>query len=205
MIVTITVGTHNLLDGAGRVTPFADVILYTEAPPREQLDLPGGFTVKRCRWQRDLVAAWRPVFTATRTRYRLAHPGVPTVTPRRGTYAIEGHMFHGARTVVIIEHRINAAFPPYRRGEAMFRRACWRRHTRLTLGMIRRYQRRGFVVIAGGDLNTPPNVTGYRGVLEEAGTGFDRIASSLPIRMSSVGGFGGSDHRRFRAVLDLPT
>jgi hypothetical protein len=198
-----TFGTHNTLDGAAPATPFADVLLFTEAIPervRTALE-PLGYVVAPCRQQRDLVIAWkRGTFTPRRKRYKLAHPGIAKVTPHRGTYWIVGRL-HGKRAVLLVEHRINAAFPPYRRGEATFRRLSWSWHTRLTLRQIRRFRRQGLLVIAGGDLNASHGVSGYRGELHEAGAHFDRLGSTQPIRSVELLSRMGSDHPRLKAKI----
>jgi hypothetical protein len=198
-----TFGTHNTLDGAAPATPFADVLLFTEAIPervRAALE-PLGYVVAPCRQQRDLVIAWkRGTFTPRRKRYRLAHPGIAKVTPHRGTYWIVGRL-NGKRAVLLVEHRINAAFPPYRRGEATFRRLSWSWHTRLTLRQIRRFRRQGLLVVCGGDLNTSHGVSGYRGELHEAGAHFDRLGSTQPIRAVELLSRMGSDHPRLKAEI----
>jgi hypothetical protein len=101
---------------------------------------------------------------------------------------------------LVDEHRINAAFPPYIRGEGRFRRIKWELHTRRTLRIIRRLKRKGYTVYAGGDLNTPEGVSGYRGVLHETGKHFDRLGSTKPFKRTLVLSKLGSDHFRLRAV-----
>lgn len=199
----VTFGTHNLHDQTGTPSVFADVLLFTEAIPERIKDAlePLGYVVAPCRYQRDLVIAWkRGTFEPRRKRYRLAHPGIAKVTPHRGTYWIVGEL-HGEQAVLLVEHRINASFPPYRRGEATFRRTSWNWHTRMTLRRIRRFRRRGLLVIAGGDLNTPFNVTGYRGELHEAGAHFDRLGSTRPIRDVELLSRMGSDHPRLKGSI----
>lgn len=205
-----TFGTHNLLDHVGTPSVFADILLFTEAiPERVRASLePLGYVVAPCRWQKDLVIAWkRGTFEPKRdrkgrikSRWLLAHPGVAKVTPHRGTYWIKGTL-DDRRTVLLVEHRINAAFPPYRRGEATFRRASWSWHTRLTLRQIRRFRRQGLLVIAGGDLNTTHGVSGYKGELHEAGAHFDRLGSTQPIRAVELLSNMGSDHPRLKAEI----
>lgn len=208
--MTTTFATHNLHDETGTPTPFADVLLFTEAiPARVSEALPLSYVVAPCRWQRDLVIAWkRDAFTPKRNRrgrivkhYRLAHPGLAKVTPHRGTYWINGWLADGTPATLLVEHRINAAFPPFVRGERWLRPRYWRRHTRITLRIIRRRIRRGAVVLAGGDQNTPTGVSAYQGVLHEVGTHYDRLGSSLPIGDVDVLSRKGSDHSRLRASV----
>lgn len=198
-----TFGTHNTHDEAGTPSAFADVLFFTEAIPervRAALE-PLGYVVAPCRWQKDLVIAWeRGVFVPRRKRYKLAHPGIAKVTPHRGTYWIVGRL-HGKRAVLLVEHRINAAFPPYRRGEATFRRLSWSWHTRLTLRQIRRFRRQGLLVVCGGDTNTPHGVSAYRGLLHEAGSHFDRLGSTRPLAEVQLLSRMGSDHARLVATL----
>lgn len=201
-MTTTTLGTHNLHDRAGWPTPFADVILFTEAvPARVREFLAPGYVVRPCRWQKDLVIAWRRgIFIPTRERYRLAHTGIPKVTPRRGTFIIEG-ILNGQQTALVVEHRINAAFAPFIRGEKYYRPRMWQLHTSITRRAIRRLHERGFDVLAGGDLNTPRGVAGYKGLIHEYGEGLDRLGSTQPLVDVVTLSREGSDHKRLRAEL----
>lgn len=203
----LTIGTHNLHDQAGRPSPFADIVLFTEADPtrlRRTFTALRGWTVVVCRQQPDLaVAHRRRLFKLEGIRYRRAHEGAAKVTPHRGTWVLDG-ILAGRDATLIVEHRINAAFPPYRRGEAAFRTRCWQTHTEMTLDLINEARAAGQLVIAGGDLNTPRGVSGYRGVLDEVGRGFDRLGvTAKGTRLHSVAYLGnaGSDHPRLRAEL----
>lgn len=219
-------GTHNLHDAAGVPTFFADVVLFTEAIPatirgkalaaRARLNgRLSGYTIRVCHEQRDLVIALRRRhYLVTGTQYVRVHPGRAKVTPNRGTFAVETRERATDRRVVfIVEHRINAAFPPYIRGEADFREARWRQHTTATASMIHRYLARGWEVRVGGDTNTPPNVGAYEDLtwaeqrverpahpFFERGTGFDRLGSSSPIHAFERLSRQQSDHPRYRAV-----
>lgn len=198
--MSLTLGTFNTWDGKGTVTPFCDVLLLTEAiPAKVRGELATTHTVYVCKWQKDLVIAIRNTLTQDRVKphYRLVHPGVAKVTPHRGTFWLTLRL-NGQPTAILVEHRINAAFPPFKRGEPWFRPAMWRRHTRITMRIIARQRRKFRHVLAGGDVNTPRGIKGYPG-LHEVGDHYDRLASSRPLRDLVVMSRKGSDHPRLRA------
>ena len=62
-------------------------------------------------------------------------------------------------------------------------------------------KKKGYTIYAGGDLNTPIGVSGYRGVLNEVGRKYDRLGSTRELtdakRLSRLG----SDHFRLRATV----
>ena len=198
--MTLSIATHNLLDGRAPATPFADVLFFTEAfPLRQQSALRVTHDVYVCRQQRDLVIAvlaergW-----SLKEHYAKALFGAKKVSPHRGTYYLTDDR---AMVALLDEHRVNAAFPPYKRGEALFRKLAWWSHTRMTLKIIRRLKKKGYTIYAGGDLNTPVGVSGYKGVLNEVGRKYDRLGSTKELvnarRLSRLG----SDHFRLRAEV----
>lgn len=194
-----SIGVHNLLDGAAPATDFADIIFFTEATAKVQRDLAGTHDIYVCKRQRDLVIAVRAAYEwSFGERYAQAIFGARKVSPNRGTYWLTDDDNMNA---FLVEHRINAAFPPYRRGERLFRKLAWWSHTRLTLKIIRRLKKQGYTVYAGGDLNTPVGVSGYRGALNEVGRKYDRLGSTKKLvnarRLSRLG----SDHFRLRAEV----
>lgn len=196
----LTLGTHNLLDGAAPATAFAQVVFFTEAGPPDLSHL-AGWDVYTCQQQRDLVIAVDPKLGWKLERhYKKAHWGVRKVTPNRGTFWLTDDV---AKVALINEHRINAAFPPYIRGEGPFRRLAWELHTRMTLRIIKRLKKKGYIIYAGGDLNTPFSVRGYKGVLNEAGIGhrFDRLGSTEPFRRVAFLSKLGSDHHRLKGWI----
>lgn len=197
--MTLTIGTHNLLDGKAPATPFADILFFTEATGNVYR-LPKAYAIYVCEEQRDLVIAVRDSVGLgnLRGRYAQAIFGARKVSPHRGTFIATDDV---KKVALIVEHRINAAFPPYKRGEALFRRLAWWSHTRLTLKIIRRLKKKGYTIYAGGDLNTPVGVSGYKGVLNEVGRKYDRLGSTRELadakRLSRLG----SDHFRLRATV----
>lgn len=216
-----TIGTHNLHDERGVPHLFADAIGYTEAVARgirakvrahrarTRARIRKGYTVRVCRRQRDLVMALRRRhYKVTGTRYVPVHDGRRKVTPHRGTFVVEtirrkGRLRRakGRREVFLLCHRINAAFPPFKRGEARFRSQRWTEHEQTDAELVAHYQAMGYVVHLLGDLNTPPGVKGTT-LPHEVGHGFDRIASTrrlyAVVRMSRAG----SDHHRWRATYN---
>lgn len=195
--MSLTIGTHNLLDGKAPATDFADILFFTEAEGAALGQLTN-YDIFVCPKQRDLrIAAYFDLgLDNLKPHYKRAHLGVRKVTPHRGTYWLtDDH----AEVALVVEHRINAAFPPFRRGEGLFRKTMWAMHTRMTLRIIRRLKKKGYTVYAGGDLNTPVGVSGYRGVLNEVGRKYDRLGSTRRLtdakRLSPMG----SDHHRLRA------
>lgn len=197
-----TLGTFNTLDGKGRLTDFADLILVTEGIPKKvRAELKATHDVYVCRFQRDLAIAVRKTMgqERVRTHYRLVHPGIAKVTPHRGTFWLT-LLLNGEPTTILVEHRINAAFPPFRRGERFYRPRMWRLHTRVSLRIIERHKRKGRTVYAAGDLNTPRTISGYQGTLHEVGDHFDRLGSTRPLSDAQVMSRMGSDHNRLRAT-----
>lgn len=215
-----TIGTHNLHDETGIPTFFADAIGFTEAIPstirarmrarwanaRARL---AGYTMRVCSHQRDLVMALRRRhYKVTRTRYVPVHGGRAKVTPHRGTFVVEtirrkGRLRRprGRREVFLLAHRINAAFPPFKRGEAQFRADRWTDHAATDAALARKYRAAGWVVHILGDLNTPRGVKGTR-LPHEVGHGFDRIGSTVRLRRVQYLSRKGSDHPRLRATID---
>lgn len=197
-----SLGTHNLLDGAAPATDFADIIFFTESLPEVVRAIGHTHIVFVCPQQKDLAIAvhWSQNFTkAPGKYYDKAVFGVAKVSPNRGTFVLTDDV---AKVALIVEHRINAAFPPFKRGEALFRKLAWWSHTRMTLKTIRRLKKRGYTVHAGGDLNTPVGVSGYRGVLNEVGRKYDRLGSTKPLVNAKRLPALGSDHFRLRAEVE---
>lgn len=193
-----SLGTHNLLDGAAPATDFADILFFTEAPRRVRNEALDMYRLYQCGRQWDLAIAVGGDLAGDdfEDHYKKAHWGIRKVTPNRGTYWLTNDM---EKVALLVEHRINAAFPPFKRGEGLFRKTMWEMHTRMTLRIIRRLKKKGYTIYAGGDLNTPVGVSGYRGVLNEVGRKYDRLGSTRELvnarRLSRLG----SDHFRLRA------
>lgn len=202
-VYSMLIGTHNTHDETGLPTPFAQVIFFTEAIPSEvREELEQDYHVYTTIWQRDLVIAVdrRCNWEFRRKRYRLAHRGYAKITPHRGTFWVIG-ILDGWMTVLVAEHRINASFHPFVRGEPILRPRLWRKHTDLTLGKVREWKARNWVVHAGGDLNTPNGVNGYEGALTERGKGYDRLGSTKRLGEAEYLSPVGSDHRRMRVKV----
>lgn len=215
-----TIGTHNLHDHDGVPTFFADAIGFTEAvahrirsrkrarwaKARARL---AGYTIRVCSHQRDLVMALRRRhYKVLGTSYEPVHGGRAKVTPHRGTFVVRtqrrtGRLrrARGRREVFLLAHRVNAAFPPFKRGEAEDRQDWWAKHERTDANLAAQYVAAGWVVHNLGDLNTPHGVRGTR-LPHEAGVGFDRIGSTVRLRDRQYLSRKGSDHPRLRATID---
>lgn len=219
----VTIGTHNLEDEQGIPTFFADVVFFTEAVPRRIRDrLAGllgrararhrarlsGIRIIRATGNRSLAIAFPTSWLELVSKeYHRAHGGRAGVTPGRGTFVAKCRTRDTDRKVALIdEHRINAAFPPFVRGEALFRAGCWEKHTELTLRLADQLELEGYLVLIGGDPNTPRDVPAYQGELREAGAGKDRLGCTKTARLTGATHYSGkgSDHRRFLATVHLP-
>lgn len=199
-----SVGTHNLHDDAGTPTLFADLLSFTEAIPELVREVLAGsrHVGVFCAEQPDLVVCFdRAVFRkAGKTAYRRYVDGVAKVTPNRGTFTVPlEHRDTGQLVTFNAEHRINAAFPPYVRGEAELRSDAWRRHTAGTLSSMVRQLKRGELPVSAGDTNTPREIAAYPG-FAELGRGFDRIGSSSRLTDPTYLTRKGSDHPRLRGA-----
>lgn len=222
-MTAFTVGEHNLHDESGIPSFFADVLLFCEAVPRRirarrrrmvtrtiaraRARLAGTRIVSHRRDRSLAVAFPRDLLAMTSKAYHRAHPGIAEVTPHRGTLVLRCRTRESDRKVaLLVEHRINAAFPPYKRGEPLVRMRLWEEHTTMTLRLVDELEAEGYFVIAGGDLNVVRDVLGYQGRLREISTSLDRIACSEAGRWSGFERLSpnGSDHHRIRATLTLP-
>lgn len=180
-----TVGTHNLNvhDGKADAHPFADVLLFTETTKAEVAhDLPEDYVVDVCKRNRSLTVAWQEdVFRRTGHVYKAAHPGLAKVTPARGTYAVLGIDEAGRKTALIVEWRINAARPPYKRGEPLLRKILHAIHSGVTKRLVLRLRRQGHAIYVAGDANLPKHERAYPYLPSEVGQvgrGLDRIGST---------------------------
>ena len=221
---TLTCGAHNLHDEHGLPTFFADVVFYSEAIPRgirarrrallkravarHAKSRARGYAVKSTWRNKTLaIAVNTALLTPVSKEYHRAHGGIKKVTPSRGTFIVKCRTVDGDRKVALVgEHRINAAFPPFRRGEDIIRPKFWGEHTALTLRLVDELEAEGYFVIAGGDLNTPHGESGYEGRLREQGSGLDRLGCTKSGRWSKFTRLArvGSDHHRIKATLTLP-
>lgn len=208
----ITFGTWNTLDGKADESTFTkDVIIFTEAMPAEvRRELGKTHAIYVCQDQKDLVlAVHRRLKPRMREQdYRKAHGGIPKVTPKRGSWRTLIELTAIDRWLDgVWDHRINAAFPPFIRGERIIRSRFWKKHTRITKDMLREAKALAneFTLVAyGGDPNTPERVTAVGNVLaHEEGTGKDRIAANRPIKDFTVGPKNGSDHHRISGSIQL--
>lgn len=206
MSVEFTVGEANLHDAAGTPTYFASLIVFTEAiPDRIRATLPMHYKMLTCLPQPDLVVVYDSrIFRRDRLhriRYVKYVDGWAKVTPNRGTFTVPlVHRASKRKIRVNAEHRINAAFHPFIRGEAEFRAAAWLKHTHATLATMRRQDKAGLLVVSAGDDNTPHGVHAYPG-WNEAGEHFDRIGSNAELSDLKVLSKEGSDHNRIRATV----
>lgn len=205
-----TLGTHNLLDGAGRVTPFADVILFTEFPVAKlarlrslaKLARHGYLTISDARQPDLVIAAKRRIFARRGETYTHVVDGRPKVTPNRGT--LVGLLEQKATRVPVAavdSHRINAWYSPWIRGERVFREQAYRAHELADADLVERLESSGYRVVAGGDPNAPAGVEAYRLTrLHERGDHLDRVASRR-IGPGQLLTKEGSDHHRLRAEV----
>lgn len=220
-VIEFDLGAHNLHDDAGIPTFFAHVVLFTEAiaptilaKARQKVAHAkarlAGYAVITCHEQRDLVIAYRRrMFKIVGRSYTQYVKGWAKVSPNRGTFVVFlRHRETGVVVPALVEHRINAAFPPYVRSEGApketeFRKDMWRKHTDGTLGTAAALEKQGYqLLVAGGDDNVPTNVHAYAGQLNEVGPGkihFDRLACSQRIDHFEVLSVENSDHHRVRA------
>lgn len=210
-MTSFTLGVHNTEDENGLPTAFADVVGYVESVPASIRARYQAWRDDRrllvCKSQRSLVVCLnKDQFRVTETLYYRAHGGEPGVTPARGTFVVKAiHRPTGRKVAFVLEHRINAAFPPFVRGEADFRQDCWSKHQALTLRVVRVLKQENYTVFAFGDLNTPSDVKGYADHLTELGHGYDRLACSRDAALSNLQRLSrkGSDHHRIKATAHL--
>lgn len=223
-------GTHNTLDGEGRTTFFASVIGFTEGiadtiekavsrknrrKKARRSGLVRGYRMLVCERQKDLVMVFnRFLYKYVDQEYIRVHDGKAKVSPNRGEWAVTLRERQGVLrrptgdfVTFIWGHRVNAAFPPYIRGEGAWRKERWEMHDWTSNTLIQKYLELGHRVRTGGDPNTPKRringrwIRAYSSLPHEVGYGqFDRLGSSDPIESHEELDAVGSDHKRMRAT-----
>ena len=201
-----SLGTHNTLDGRAPGTAFADVIVFTEAIGHKlRKQLAKTHEVFQCERQKDLcIAIVRRIASRIenlKEHFRLIHPGIAKVTPHRGIYWLT-FILDGVKHVIFCEHRINAAFAPWKRGEKFFRSQAWKSHTRTITRKIKRWIKKGYAILGGGDTNTRRQDDAYPVKGYERGRVLDRLfAHGYRLGPTRVMSKMGSDHHRVRVSV----
>lgn len=213
----VSAGGHNLLDGQGHPTAFADVIGFTEAPERSRMRqaLKGSAAQTQANGYRlfskgdtSMVLALRAgMFGLARSQFHLAHHsgrfyGMPHTTPMRGTLVVKTKAKAGNRVAFLLSHRINKSERSHQEAsmseaERKLRAALYADHEALDIQLADDLLKGGFEVIALGDYNRHGGLV-FDGMLKERGTNPDRICASHGVYLGPMSWLSnaGSDHPR---------
>lgn len=202
-MTTVRLLEHNQGDKAALPKSGWDVACLTE---RSKAPAPGWAEVHRARRLKGLAIAWDPDVFAHRGRgSALAHPGLAGFSPNRGTIWDEFDLIGTPwKVAVVCSHRLNdpdgstRAFGP-------IRRLLWKMHAALDARIFRRLERRGFLVLYGGDVND--RRCGLAPLVRELHGHYDAIGYSRDQRVRLVGvqpdRTTSSDHSAFTATFQI--
>lgn len=211
----LSLGGHNLLDGAGAATPFADAIGFTEAPARNVVKQSLRWSTKDPRRYRlfskgdlSMVLALRAgVFGLATSRFHLAHHsgrfyGIPHTTPARGTLVVKTKTKAGVKVAFLLSHRINKSERSHQEAsmseaERKLRAALYADHEALDIQLADDLLKAGYEVVGLGDYNRHGGLV-FDGLLRERGTNPDRICASHGVYLGPMTWLSkvGSDHPR---------
>ena len=209
----LSLGGHNLYDGAGTPTPFADAIGFTEAPSIKVMR-------RRLGWRADpryrlfskgdpsMVLALRAgLFGLATAQFHMAHRsgqfyGMPHTTPMRGTLVVKTKTKDGRKVGFLLSHRINKSErshqePSMSQAERKLRAALYADHEALDIDLADGLLKDGYEVVALGDYNRHGGLV-FDGLLNERGTNPDRICASPGVYLGPLSWLSkaGSDHPR---------
>lgn len=197
--------THNCGDKAAPPTSGWDIECLTErssAPPPKWAER---HTSKRLK---GLAIDWNPdVLTVTKRGAEVAHVGLAKFSPTRGRIWVEGYLTEApyVQVAVVDSHRLNdpdgsdRAFGPVRK-------LLWKAHAAGDRRLFQRLERRGFIVLYGGDIND--RRAGLDPLVRELHGHYDAIGYSRDKRLRLVPPIKpdrstASDHARFTAVFEV--
>ena len=203
-MVTLRHATHNQGDRAVSPNDGWDVQCLTE---RSKAPAPKWAERHTSRRLKGLAIDWNPdVLTARKRGAEVAHVGLAKFSPARGRIWIEASLTEAPwiDVAVVASHRLNdpdgsdRAFGPVRR-------LIWQAHAAGDRRLFERLERRGFLVVFGGDIND--RQAGLDPLIRELGGHYDAIGYSRDkrLRLAGVetGPRGGSDHTRYTATFEI--
>jgi hypothetical protein len=203
--VRLRQGSHNQGDEAASPDSGWDVQCLTERSSDAQ---PNWADRHKSRMLKGLAIDWNPdVLDVRRKDSFIAHYGIPKVTPNRGTLWIEATLTTAAwiDVAVVCSHRINDNDGSDHPVTKWIRRRRWDRHDRKDRRLFRRLERRGFLVLYGGDIND--RTAGIEPLVRELNGRYDALGHSVDKRLRlcgiTTGGRDGSDHQRFTATYEI--
>lgn len=184
-----------------------DVACLQERSPHQPPKWAERFTSRALK---GLAIDWNPdVFEVHKKGAPIAHIGLAKVTPTRGTLYVLGitHVSNTGDTIplaVICSHRLNDPDGDTR-AYGPIRRLIWNVHARLDARLARRFERQGYVVLFGGDINDreaglAPLVRQLRGHYDALG--YTRSKRVHLTNLSSIGRRG-SDHGGYIGTFDI--
>jgi hypothetical protein len=209
----VSLGGHNLLDGDGTPTAFADIIGFTEAPARAVVRRSLGWRVRGgyrlfSKGDPSMILALRVgLFGPASSQFHMAHRsgqfyGIPNTTPMRGTLVVKTRTKAGRKVAFMVSHRINKSErshqePSMSEAERKLRAALYADHEALDIDLADGLLKHGFPVVAIGDYNRHGGLV-FDGMLDERGQGADRICASHSVYLGPISWLGhvGSDHPR---------
>lgn len=179
-----------------------DIACLTERSPHPPANRYERFTSRRLK---GLAIDHDPdVFDVHERGAKIAHLGFPGFSPIRGTL-YEAGLYAGIVPVAAMcSHRLNDPDGSDRVGGPV-RSVLWRVHAALDARIARRLEKRGYVVVYGGDIND--HRARLTPLIRELEGHYDAIGYSRDPRIRLLGivngGKHGSDHGQFTATFAL--
>lgn len=207
-MTALSIGEHNLYDGAGTPTPFAEVLGFTEAPARARMRKALNGYRLFSKGDTSMVLALRSgFFGLARSQFHMAHHsgrfyGFPHTTPMRGTLVVKTKTKAGQKTAFLLSHRINKSEASHQErsmsvAERKLRERLYADHEALDIDLADGLIKAGSLVVALGDYNRHGGSV-FDGLLDERGTNPDRICGSPGVYLGPISWMSpvGSDHPR---------
>lgn len=202
-MTALKLALHNQGDRAPSPASGWDVQCLTE---RSSKPLPKHVERHTSRRLKGLAIDWNPNVLAHRGGgSAVAHYGLAGFSPNRGTLWDEFDLIGTPwQVAVVCSHRLNDPDGSTRLFGPM-RRLLWKVHAAQDRRIIQRLERRGFLVLYGGDIND--RRADLKPLIRELKGHYDALGYSRDPRLSLVGvesaGRLGSDHERFTASLNI--
>ena len=201
-MTTVRLLTHNQGDRASEPGAGWDVACLQE---RSHYSQPKWAERYKSRALKGLAIDWNPdVFEVRKKGSPVAHIGLALFSPTRGSLYVLGRLGGTTPLAVICSHRLNDPDGSIR-AYGPVRRLIWNVHARLDARLARRFERRGYVVLFGGDIND--RTTGLDPIVRELRGHYDAIgytrAKRVDLERLTHIGRRGSDHAGYVATFTI--